>query len=724
MIRFALFCFSASVLCWLSILGVALIVISLLWRLREKRPHDSTNDHIGQYLDTYLGMRKPGFAVFITGPWGCGKTHFIKHYRKRRWWFNVHCYVSLFGVENKKDFEFRLWKGILFSNWYITICTLISSFFICLILGDILSYIDSFPKNDIAFWAFVTPLLLGCLVAIWQVAKYKARDWMLWRRYLILDDFERAAMKPVDVLSYINEMVEHNKFPVIIIGNEEEILNTPKPVNTEETSKGEVPAKAEEAPSQNENSDADDYSRTWEKVIGKKFNLKQNDELVVSALLEQLEKSSPLKMVISKNREWFIASLLTPLHCKKDLSTNYRVLQHCFREFEYYFHNDKLNPYVRNEKIWKELIPRFFSLKYCLQISAMGFSKKFDKDYARRAVRENSFLKDKNTKEIRELYSCWESYPQFLPTEIWEPIIDDRSVSLDDLARWLEDLARWLEAYLHPQHSLVSRWNQAFKMDDSDFRKLLVDTQQAINEHNSVHDPNEIIEIVRYALQATDETDAGVGFSPNDVKREAMKYITEEADNEQFKDTLRKLDSRSTSRDVIPSFPFSGPSQKIYDEIKAHLLATMDVAILKAKDVLFEMLLENLSGSENDFRNWFYSENNRDRDLYSGQDPQRLLDTLGQLDTPIFVDRLESLRGHIQYGIVQISRTELDFWRKFHTLAHEKINAWKAEGVNIWKTARLCWFCGITERQIAEYEVALQQREQQLQKNNAGTQED
>lgn len=709
MIRFALFCFSSSVLCWLWILGVALIVISLLWRLREKRPHDSTNDHIRQYLDTYLGMRKPGFAVFITGPWGCGKTHFIKHYRKRRWWFNVHCYVSLFGVENKKDFEFRLWKGILFSNWYITICTLISSIFICLILGDILSYIDSPPKNDIALWAFVTPLLLGCLVAIWQVAKYKARDWMLWRRYLILDDFERAAMKPVDVLSYINEMVEHNKFPVIIIGNEEEILKTPKPVNPEETGNDKSPAKEEETSTPKENSDADNYLRTREKVVGKRFKLKQNDELVVAALLEQLEKSSPLKIVISKNCEWFIASLLTPLQ----YPTNYRALQHCFREFEYYFHNDKLNPYVRNEKIWQELIPRFFSLKYCLQISDMP-SFKFDENYASRIVQEIFFLGGAETKEIGKIYSFWTSFPQFLPTKIWEQMIATHPVSSDELMKWMK-------AYLYPQKSLVSRWNQVSQIDDCDLKNLLADTQQAINEH-SVHDPTEILEIVRYALQATDWTDAGVGFSPEEVKKNAVQYINEEKDNEQFKDILRKLNINSANRDFFDSFPLGGSSQRVYDEIKDHLLASMNAAILKAKDVLFEMLLEKLLASQKDFRGWFHSENNHNRDLYSGQNPQRLLDALGQLDTPNFVDRLQSLRGHIHNGIFQISRTELDFWRKFHTLAQEKIDAWKAEGINIWKTKRLHSFCGITERQIAEYEVALQLREKQLQQINSGTQ--
>ena len=37
------------------------------------------NTQLISYLDEYLQMQTPQFAVMITGKWGCGKTYFIKN---------------------------------------------------------------------------------------------------------------------------------------------------------------------------------------------------------------------------------------------------------------------------------------------------------------------------------------------------------------------------------------------------------------------------------------------------------------------------------------------------------------------------------------------------------------------------------------------------------------------------------------------------------------------
>ena len=40
---------------------------------------ENRNDFISEYLDAYLAMKDIDFAVMISGPWGCGKTHFINN---------------------------------------------------------------------------------------------------------------------------------------------------------------------------------------------------------------------------------------------------------------------------------------------------------------------------------------------------------------------------------------------------------------------------------------------------------------------------------------------------------------------------------------------------------------------------------------------------------------------------------------------------------------------
>ena len=36
------------------------------------------NEHIKKYIEYYIELDDPQYAVLLTGNWGCGKTYFIK----------------------------------------------------------------------------------------------------------------------------------------------------------------------------------------------------------------------------------------------------------------------------------------------------------------------------------------------------------------------------------------------------------------------------------------------------------------------------------------------------------------------------------------------------------------------------------------------------------------------------------------------------------------------
>ena len=52
--------------------------------------------HLESYLEYYLSLESPGFAVLVKGPWGTGKTFQVKKFipEAKRY------YVSLFGVDS------------------------------------------------------------------------------------------------------------------------------------------------------------------------------------------------------------------------------------------------------------------------------------------------------------------------------------------------------------------------------------------------------------------------------------------------------------------------------------------------------------------------------------------------------------------------------------------------------------------------------------------------
>ena len=42
------------------------------------------NEHIKKYIEDYIGIENPQYAVLLTGNWGCGKDLFYQKFNKRR----------------------------------------------------------------------------------------------------------------------------------------------------------------------------------------------------------------------------------------------------------------------------------------------------------------------------------------------------------------------------------------------------------------------------------------------------------------------------------------------------------------------------------------------------------------------------------------------------------------------------------------------------------------
>ena len=53
----------------------------MLLSLRE-RIIKMQNKHIKEFLNYYIGLPNPQYAVLLKGKWGSGKTHFINEYKK------------------------------------------------------------------------------------------------------------------------------------------------------------------------------------------------------------------------------------------------------------------------------------------------------------------------------------------------------------------------------------------------------------------------------------------------------------------------------------------------------------------------------------------------------------------------------------------------------------------------------------------------------------------
>lgn len=79
----------------------------------------STNADVTEYLDYYLASElETDFAIMLNGPWGAGKTHFVKSYLKKREAKAQaldplqpigHLYASLYGVRSTSEITGAPW---------------------------------------------------------------------------------------------------------------------------------------------------------------------------------------------------------------------------------------------------------------------------------------------------------------------------------------------------------------------------------------------------------------------------------------------------------------------------------------------------------------------------------------------------------------------------------------------------------------------------------------
>lgn len=193
-------------------------------------------DKVYDYLENYInGVVDPGTAVLITGPWGCGKTRFVKDY------FKVARRLRTPGEAPDDDKPPKFQKALT------------ASFFGAQSQMDLLSQfaVQRHPKLNSPLARLAgSAVNLGARVADGifsggEALKGKEAhgliEWLssMEDHVLVFDDLERSSLPLIERLATINRYVESMDLKVIVIANEDELAED------------------------------EDYSRWKEKVIGK-----------------------------------------------------------------------------------------------------------------------------------------------------------------------------------------------------------------------------------------------------------------------------------------------------------------------------------------------------------------------------------------------------------------------------------------------------------------------
>ncbi|RCW97060.1 MULTISPECIES: hypothetical protein [Kosakonia] len=154
-------------------------------------------NNLENFLDYYIRLNAPGYAVLITGEWGAGKTYQTLQFIPKE----MQCHISLFGISNTSEIYnnvfAKMYPGKNLAKKVVNVTK------------DVTSEIQGVTFGAGA----VIGNLLGAVIKQ-QVDKSKV---------IIFDDLERCPLKNEEILGVINQYVEHHQCRVIIIAHDKKI---------------------------------------------------------------------------------------------------------------------------------------------------------------------------------------------------------------------------------------------------------------------------------------------------------------------------------------------------------------------------------------------------------------------------------------------------------------------------------------------------------------------
>lgn len=168
-----------------------------------------TNDQLNQYIKNYLENDKTQSAIMITADWGTGKSYYIKNklvpFLDSK---GKKCIViSLYGLSSVRDISKNIYMELKFgtikkkSEWLQS--------------GKILA---KTVVNGVA-----SLFNINFKVGSSDLDKlYKSVD--LTGKLIILEDIERSGIDVVELLGYVNSLVEQDGVKVLLVANEQMII--------------------------------------------------------------------------------------------------------------------------------------------------------------------------------------------------------------------------------------------------------------------------------------------------------------------------------------------------------------------------------------------------------------------------------------------------------------------------------------------------------------------
>lgn len=167
---------------------------------------------LNSFIKHYIENDKTQRAIMLTAAWGTGKSHYIKNelipFLSNEDNDNYQCIVvSLYGLSKLSEISKTIY------------------------LESRINFLNKKSEKFLAGKMAAKTILKG-ITSFFSIDFSTSEDEMtelyesidLSRKLIILEDIERSNINILDVLEYVNNLVEQDEVKILLVSNEEEIL--------------------------------------------------------------------------------------------------------------------------------------------------------------------------------------------------------------------------------------------------------------------------------------------------------------------------------------------------------------------------------------------------------------------------------------------------------------------------------------------------------------------
>lgn len=271
-----------------------------------------TNEELNSYILHYLTKDKTNSAIMLTGDWGTGKSYYIQHslkpfLEKDENGKHSCVIVSLYGLKDTAEIS----KGIYLGTRLKILNTVSESAATAKFAGR------TIVKGLAGFFGVDLSQDEKSLLKL-----YESVD--LTGKLIVLEDLERSGIDILEVLGYVNNLVEQDGVKVLLVANEEEIIKFKfgnriiGQREKKEIEKEKSLREAFELPTENTDrfiqcQSSEDYLRAKEKTISDTIQFEEDWQTTIQEIIRMFDNEI-LNKFSDAERVKDILDIM--LHCK------------------------------------------------------------------------------------------------------------------------------------------------------------------------------------------------------------------------------------------------------------------------------------------------------------------------------------------------------------------------------------------------------------------------